>query len=121
MALDQMRAGLHEIARLGVIEPDGADMAAKPFFSHGQDGLGGIGVAEESFGGLIDAFVVGLRGEDHRDQQFEGSAECEFAGRVGVLRSETGEDLAGTGGGWILIQWGPILCRYLLVSWSVVR
>ena len=98
VALHQVRAGLHEVARLGVVEPDGADMAAESFFSHGQNGLGGVGVAEESLRCLIDALVGSLRGEDHRNQQFEGATERKLAGGIGILLAEPEEDLAGKRG-----------------------
>src|SRR4029077_12697780 len=68
VALDQELAGSENIACLGVVQPDGADVAfdaGQSKFDHGSRRRGNV---EQTTRGEAHALVGGLRGEDHGDQ-----------------------------------------------------
>lgn len=74
----QLLAGLDDVAGLGAVEPDGADIGLEPVFSQGQKARGVGGCREQGLGRLVDAPVRGLSRENNRDQQLEDRAVVKF-------------------------------------------
>ncbi len=93
MRVDEDPAGPDEVARLGVVQPDVADVALQPLLAESEHLRGGVGYLEELLGGLVDAHVRRLGREDHRDEELERRAVAELALRRRVLRLQAAEDL----------------------------
>ena len=93
VAFHQQTAGGHDIARLGVVKPDGADMALKAGQPELEHGGRRRRAAKQRWRREIDALVGRLRGQDYGDQQFKRRAELQLALGMRVGRSQMDEDL----------------------------
>src|SRR3989344_3534906 len=91
-------AGLQDIGGLGVVEADGFDVALETPQSETLDPPRRARHLEEFRGGLVDAFVRGLGGEDHRHQQFKGRVIFKFRRRAGIGAFQSPEDFCSLGG-----------------------
>ena len=82
--LEQDPAGGDDVLRLGVEQADGRDVVLQPVFAQREDRRRCVGHREQASRGLVDAHVGGLRGQRHRDQQFERRAIFQFRRRARI-------------------------------------
>ena len=89
-------AGFDDVFGLGFVKADGLRVfhhAFQPQIKHGlRRGRGG----KQAGGGLVDAFVGGLRRQQHGNQELEGRAVLQLGLRMRIGRAPAGENfLAG--------------------------
>ncbi len=85
---DQALAGGEDVARLGVIESDAADIALQAVFAERQQAFGVGGRPKERAGGLVHAAVGGLGRQDHGHEQLKRGRVLQFGGGLRVMRLE---------------------------------
>src|SRR5690606_25534292 len=95
--LDQDAAGLDDILRLAVVQPDGLDVLTQALDAQGMNRLRGVGHGKQSVGGLVYADVGGLGREDHGNQQFERVAVVQFGDRLGIVLPGPAKDFMALG------------------------
>ena len=80
--LEQDPAGGEDVLHLGRVQADRPDVGGEPFLAEREERLRRAGHRKQLARREVDAFVGGLRGEDHGDQQFERRREFEFGDRA---------------------------------------
>src|SRR6184192_4174256 len=88
VALDQLAAQADEVLRLGVVEPDAADVGLQALDPEREDRLRRVRYGEEDARCGVDALVGGMRRQHDRDQQLEGRVMLELGGGRGVRGPE---------------------------------
>ena len=89
--IDQHSASSDQMARLARVQADGLDEFTQAGFAQGINRLGRIGDREKFARREINALVGGLRGQNHRYQQFKRRAVFQFCRRMRIRGAQTAE------------------------------
>ena len=96
--LDKDATGRDHVLRLGIEQPDAADVSLQPRFAERQDRFGRIGHRIQPARRLVSPDLGGLRRQDDGNQQLERGRVDQLRGRMRVKFAQAAEQFMAVGG-----------------------